>query len=81
MLMEVTNNVLDRIEREVMNTIVIVLGIFFTLSIIASVVVVAVCALSSQISQEEELVEQGAVYSVERRIVEDNEYLKESIPA
>ena len=79
--MEVTNNVLDRIEREVMNTIVIVLGIFFTLSIIASVVVVAVCALSSQISQEEELVEQGAVYSVERRIVEDNEYLKESIPA
>ena len=79
--MEVTNNFLERIEREVMNTIVIVLGIFFTLSIIASVVVVAVCALSSQISQEEGWVEQGAVYSVERRIVEDNEYLKESIPA
>ena len=79
--MEVTNNVLDRIEREVMNSIVIVLGIFFTLSIIASVVVIAASALSSQISQEEEWVEQGAVYSVERRIVEDNEYLKESIPA
>ena len=79
--MEVTNNVLDRIEREVMNSIVIVLGIFFTLSIIASVVVIAASALSSQISQEEEWVEQGAVYSVERRIVEDNEYLKESMPA
>jgi len=64
-----------------MNIIVIVLGIFFALSVLTSVVVIAACARSSQISQELEWANQSAIYTTEPQSIEESEFLKDSIPA
>lgn len=64
-----------------MDTIVIILGIFFALSVLASIVVVAACSLSSQISQEEEEPVQRYIYTIEPRTVGEGEYSRDSASA
>lgn len=64
-----------------MDNIAIVLGIFFALSFLASIVVIAACALSSQISQEDEWSEEHAIYTIEPHTAQEAEFLKDSAPA
>lgn len=64
-----------------MDTIVIVLGIFFALSFLASIVVIAACSLSGQIGEEEEGMVQTTIYSIEPRGVKEGEYFRDSASA
>jgi predicted membrane metal-binding protein len=64
-----------------MNTIVVILGIFFALSFLASIVVIAACSLSSQISREEEGSFQTTVYTIEPRMVKEGKYSRDSASA
>jgi len=64
-----------------MDTIVIVLGIFFALSFLASVVVIAACSLSSQISREEAGSVQTTIYTVQSRVVREGDYSRDSASA
>ena len=64
-----------------MDIIVIVLGIFFALSFLTSIVVIAACSLSGQIGQEEEGMMQTKIYSIEPRGVKEGEYFRDSASA
>lgn len=64
-----------------MDTIVIILGIFFALSFLASIVVISACALSSQISQELEGPERSTIYAAERQVARDSQLMKDSATA
>jgi len=59
----------------------IVLGAFFALSFLVTIVVVAACALSSQASQELEWSDSSDRYEDEREYEEEYDYYQESIPA
>lgn len=63
-----------------MGTVAIIIGIFFSLSFLASIVVISACALSSRISQELEGPEQSTVYAVENEAAKEGKLLKDSVP-
>ena len=69
------------IDKTIMNIIVIALGVFFGLSFLASLVVVAACALSSQTSQELEWSDHAEYYEEELEYEVEYDYYQESQPA
>lgn len=62
-----------------MNTLIIVLGIFFGLSFLSSIVVLSACALSSETSQELEPYEPAHYTSYENRERHEPALVKEII--
>ena len=70
-----------RIDKTIMNIIVIALGAFFGLSFFVSLIVVAACALSSQTSEELEWSDHPGYYEDESEYEVEYDYYQESIPA
>ncbi len=64
-----------------MNSIVLGIGIFFTLSFMASILAIAVSVRSSQISRQYDLPEEAEVYVTRQRVPQEEHLLKKSSPA
>ena len=64
-----------------MNSIALGIGIFFALSFMASILAIAVCVMSSQISRQYDLPEEAEVYASRQSVTQEDRFLKKSSPA